>query len=109
MVILHQEFVRISNVNTQAAADCHIHCGSYTVGQAPRAVGTNARLIIRHLLGGGMFLQTRYEVDYVAVVAIELIASAIETDNNSPAMAGRFLGVFDGADRFRKCLSFIRY
>ena len=47
-----------------------------------------------------MFLQARNEMDHVAVVVVEFIASAIETDDNGPAMVDGFSRVFDGADRF---------
>lgn len=69
---------------TQSTSYRHVHGCSNAIGQPALVVGADAGLVVCHLLGWRVFLEAGDKVDDVAIVIVELVASAVEAYDEGP-------------------------
>ena len=84
LVRLHQEAIGVFDVNTEAGAHRHVHGGGEASLQSSPVIGADPTLVVCNLLWA-VLLQTLNQLDDVTVVGIELVARAVETDDDCAA------------------------
>lgn len=107
-IVLHEEGVGVLNMYSETAAYRHVETSGQTSFQGMGVrVGTNAGLVVCDLKWV-IFLETGDKFDNIAVICVELVTSAIETDDNGARRAGAFVThgtnrFWDGTNRFGRC------